>query len=74
MIREADLEEMEKKWREENELIMREYPAIDADPSVEARTYIESPPSKPEAQEELPLAAPAAPDDDPTPPAQRELP
>lgn len=26
MIREAELEEMEKKWREENERIMREHP------------------------------------------------
>ena len=28
MIREAELEEMEKKWREENDRIMREYPAM----------------------------------------------
>ena len=28
MIREAELEEMEKKWREENERIMSEYPAL----------------------------------------------
>jgi sec-independent protein translocase protein TatB len=28
MIREAELDEMEKKWREENERIMREYPAV----------------------------------------------
>ena len=28
MIREAELEEMEKKWREENERIMREHPII----------------------------------------------
>jgi sec-independent protein translocase protein TatB len=28
MIREAELEEMEKSWREENERIMREYPAL----------------------------------------------
>lgn len=28
MVREAELEEMEKKWREENERIMREYPAL----------------------------------------------
>ena len=28
MIREAELEEMEKKWREENERIMREFPAV----------------------------------------------
>ena len=38
MIREAELEEMEKKWREENERIMREYPSLDApdydDPSL----------------------------------------
>jgi sec-independent protein translocase protein TatB len=27
MIREAELEEMEKKWRDENERIMREFPA-----------------------------------------------
>ena len=26
MMREAELEEMEKKWREENERIMRDYP------------------------------------------------
>ena len=28
MIREAELEELEKKWREENERIMREHPLI----------------------------------------------
>jgi sec-independent protein translocase protein TatB len=34
MIREAELEEMEKNWREENERIMREYPALlDATPT-----------------------------------------
>jgi len=27
MIREAELEEMEKQWREENERIMREFPS-----------------------------------------------
>ena len=27
MMREAELEEMEKKWREENDRIMREFPA-----------------------------------------------
>jgi sec-independent protein translocase protein TatB len=27
MMREAELEEMEKKWREENERIMREFPS-----------------------------------------------
>ena len=29
MMREAELEEMEKKWREDNERIMRDHPLID---------------------------------------------
>ena len=37
MIREAELEEMEKKWREENERIMRDYPALDRR-SIPSRT------------------------------------
>jgi sec-independent protein translocase protein TatB len=33
MIREAELEEMEKQWREENDRIMRDFPTIlDAEP------------------------------------------
>jgi sec-independent protein translocase protein TatB len=31
MIREAELEEMERKWREENERIMREHPPLTVD-------------------------------------------
>src|SRR3954470_11814792 len=31
MIRESELEEMEKKWREENERIMREHPLLSHD-------------------------------------------
>jgi sec-independent protein translocase protein TatB len=30
MMREAELEEMEKKWREENERIMRDHPLLDS--------------------------------------------
>ncbi|MCM8730696.1 Sec-independent protein translocase protein TatB [Hephaestia sp. GCM10023244] len=30
MVREAELEEMEKRWKEENERIMREHPSDDA--------------------------------------------
>ncbi len=61
MMREAELEEMEKKWREENERIMREYP-----PTGE---YPDPPPP--------PLPPPDAPpveDDDPRPPSERPLP
>ena len=70
MIREAELEEMEKKWREENERIMREYPAIaegQAAEAAEPRLPLEgipdplSPPPSMPAPEELP-------------PGKRELP
>jgi sec-independent protein translocase protein TatB len=41
MIREAELEEMEKKWREENDRIMREHPQIEP-PTIEAAAPVES--------------------------------
>lgn len=49
MIREAELEEMEKKWREENDRIMREHPQIEA-PAVEP-----APPAEPADEPRLPL-------------------
>ena len=72
MIREAELEEMEKKWREENERILAQYPADANYPEP----VFPSPPSPPleAVQPDLPLEAPAAPDDDPTPPEERPLP
>ena len=76
MMREAELEEMEKTWREENERIMARYPT-DAD-------YPEGRPAAPVTlpgaevagadQPDLPLEAPPAPDDDPRPPEERDLP
>ena len=36
MVREAELEEMEKKWKEENERIMREHPLVPPPPSTPA--------------------------------------
>lgn len=79
VIREAELEEMEKKWREENQRILAQYPA-DADYSEPAPSGAEGaapvmtslPPS--DDQPGLPFEAPAAPDDDPTPPEERPLP
>ena len=59
MMREAELEEMEKKWREENERIMRDFPTAD--------TILPSP--GPDGQEALPLPPP-----DEIPPEKRELP
>jgi sec-independent protein translocase protein TatB len=62
IIREAELEEMEKKWREENDRIMREYPAL-LDASPPDTTPQEA------AQPSLPL------DPQPEqPPEKRELP
>jgi sec-independent protein translocase protein TatB len=51
MIREAELEEMEKKWREENERIMSEHPQLEP-PTVDP-----APKSEPAASDEprLPL-------------------
>ena len=45
VIREAELEEMDRKWREENERIMREHPLADEPmtelaPEAEARAYL----------------------------------
>jgi sec-independent protein translocase protein TatB len=69
MIREAELEEMEKKWREENDRIMREYPALMEANKAEAE----------EAQPPLPLERPAGIPDPLSPPPdeapeKRELP
>ena len=61
MMREAELEEMEKKWREENERIMRAYPPDAHYPDPPA-------PPLPPPDAEYPE------DDDPRPPAERPLP
>ena len=60
MMREAELEEMEKKWREENERIMREFPA-DAAP--------EPLPAPPVATAAMELPPPEEEEDQPAPPA-----
>ena len=72
VIREAELEEMDRKWREENQRILAAYPA-DGDYPDPVMTTL--PPSvSDEDQPPLPLEAPAAPDDDPLPPKDRPLP
>jgi sec-independent protein translocase protein TatB len=60
MIRQAELEEIEKKWREENERIMREHPLHDAiehpeepvmtalpSPDTQVHAPIDDPPTEP---------------------------
>jgi sec-independent protein translocase protein TatB len=80
VIREAELEEMEKKWREENQRILAQYPADAHYPEPapsgaegpETPVMTSLPPS--EIEPTLPLEAPAAPDDNPAPPSDRPLP
>jgi sec-independent protein translocase protein TatB len=66
VIREAELEEMERKWREENERIMQQYPGIEPSPEHEPQA---EPDVMAEAQHHLQLEPPP-----PIPPEQRELP
>ena len=67
MIREAELEEMEKRWREENERIMREFPTvIDAEPLIGDQLMlpmegpVEPPPPLPPPPEDSKPADPPA--------------
>jgi sec-independent protein translocase protein TatB len=81
MMREAELEEREKKWREETDRIMREFPVVgewapvDALPAPEAAAEPAPPPldaeieAQPAPQEELPLPEPLPPGE-----TRRELP
>ena len=73
VIREAELEEMDRKWREENERILAVHPA-DGDYPEPVMTALPHPTGYPDHEPPLPLEAPAAPDDDPLPPSQRPLP
>jgi sec-independent protein translocase protein TatB len=74
MIREAELEEMEKKWREENDRIMRDHPAVagwDAAASLpapdgstgEVRTALPEPEPAPDIGEDDRPASPPPPRD-----------
>lgn len=53
MIREAELEEMEKKWREQNEAIMKAHPAASAEAGLPPPLAPDGAPP-PEAQPPVP--------------------
>ena len=87
VIREAELDEMEKKWREENQKILAAYPTdgvypepVPAGTEAQGETIptAETVPVMtalpPTDQPTFPFEAPAAPDDDPIPPRERPLP
>ena len=59
MIRESEIEEMEKKWREQNEAIMREHPIASAEMALDgAHAGAEPIPAVSEAPVMQPLAKP----------------
>jgi sec-independent protein translocase protein TatB len=79
MMREAELEEMERKWREENERIMADHPPLPppADESIAAPASEPGPSSEPAPSSEPEwISAAAAPDEPPvaSDPAAPELP
>ena len=77
VIREAELEEMEKTWREENERILKQHPADGHYPEPVMLPGTHLAPEVAAGTEEqpiLPFEAPGAPDEDPTPPSERPLP
>ena len=79
VMREAELEEMDRKWREENDRIMREHPLLEDPPSDEPMVEL-SPADQAQAylgayrpdEPLLPLEGPSG-DEGPAPP-RRELP
>ena len=79
-MREAELEEMDKKWRAENERIMALHPpgADYPDPPLPDPTApppeLVAPTAPPPLEDMNPRPGFADDDDDPTPPSERELP
>ena len=73
MIREAELEEMEKKWREENERIMREFPAL-MDQSVETPADVPMPEPRLPLEDDIPDPLSPPPAAASGEPEKRELP
>src|SRR5687768_17117432 len=63
MMREAELEEMEKKWREDNERIMREHPLARPldDWGLPGSAAADEPPPPPAAEGDTPEAGEDAP-------------
>lgn len=64
MMREAELEELEKQWREQNDAIMREFPRIDDAAAVtpSATPTVKSTKQGDTGEEETPANAGDAPD------------
>jgi sec-independent protein translocase protein TatB len=60
MIREAEMEEMERKWREQNEAILQAHPQeAGAMPAASAEVALPAPSTAPSSAEATPVAKPA---------------
>jgi sec-independent protein translocase protein TatB len=59
MIRQSELEEMEKKWRDENERIMREFPTITDPVALPDHSEPAAPPALIDSSEPQPVMLPA---------------
>jgi sec-independent protein translocase protein TatB len=73
MIREAEMEEMEKKWAAQNAKIMKEHPA-DAPPEMEPTGALPSPTPTPPAPPPAPEASAEARVDPPAPQPEAQEP
>ncbi len=75
VMREAELEEMEKKWREENQRILSQYPADAHYPDPAAVMTPMVPEGETDSDQPiLPFEQAAEAGEDTTPPTDRELP
>jgi sec-independent protein translocase protein TatB len=61
MMREAELEELEKQWREQNDAIMREFPRIDDVGNSQPASSAPTTPSEPLTESDADQAAAATP-------------
>lgn len=74
MVREAELEEMDKRWRQENERIMREHPMPAADGTAAVPPTAAEPPTSDIEPDPAPVPAPVTEgvSVEPTPPPASE--
>ena len=60
MVREAELAEMEKRWKEENERILREHPLLPSEPHPPVKATATSEEALAPVMVEKPVVAPAS--------------
>ena len=76
MMREAELEELEKQWREQNDAIMREFPRIDdvSAPTPKAAAALDAPSEQNADEAAAATAKPETPETHAVPPRDGPLP